>query len=403
MCWESVGPGGKGLAHNYALHVNFPGLVAGLPRMRFGQWPTPLEPLPALTAAAGLPFAVLAKRDDLASTVYGGNEVRKLELILGRLSVHPGLVVTSGDLGSNRVLATAAVAATLGLKTRAFLRRGPVTPQVRRNLLAGAVLGIDMRFIPEPSGHFWAHIRAILEGYTTFGGPPLMVTPGRTSVLSATAYAGAVLEMAGQVRALGEADPAAIVVAAGTGETAAGLLAGTILAGWDTTVVGVRALGAGAPADAAVRALAGRVLRMLAARDPAVAQRLKEAPGGGGRLVMVGEFAAQDDPATTARIGAAVRLAMESQGLRLDEAYTGKAMAALIAAAGAGRPAWAERAALGRPVIFIHTYSAVNPTDPFIEPEPPGLIARLPESLRWCFDPIQPSARLSSGAPAPRA
>ena len=51
-------------------------------RLELASLPTALEAARRLGAAIGAPD-LLAKRDDLAGLVYGGNKVRKLEYLLG--------------------------------------------------------------------------------------------------------------------------------------------------------------------------------------------------------------------------------------------------------------------------------------------------------------------------------
>ena len=50
------------------------------PRLRLGTLPTPVEPLPRLSARLGCQLFV--KRDDMTGIAFGGNKVRKLEFVL---------------------------------------------------------------------------------------------------------------------------------------------------------------------------------------------------------------------------------------------------------------------------------------------------------------------------------
>src|SRR5256886_9139051 len=70
---------------------------AALQPRRLGEWPTPLEPAPALAAALGV-AALGLKREDRAAAPGGGNKVRGLEFLLA--GVPPGTVfVTAGGAG----------------------------------------------------------------------------------------------------------------------------------------------------------------------------------------------------------------------------------------------------------------------------------------------------------------
>ena len=53
----------------------------GLPRVKLGHSPTPLEQAPALGAELGIDLYI--KRDDCTGLAFGGNKVRQLEFYLG--------------------------------------------------------------------------------------------------------------------------------------------------------------------------------------------------------------------------------------------------------------------------------------------------------------------------------
>ena len=59
-------------------------LLDNLPRYSLGFLPTPLHPLPNLSARLGGP-AIWVKRDDQTGLATGGNKTRKLEFLLGLL------------------------------------------------------------------------------------------------------------------------------------------------------------------------------------------------------------------------------------------------------------------------------------------------------------------------------
>src|SRR5687768_11675228 len=89
----------------------FPALAA-IPRARIGQFPTPVEHLDGFRDVESL----WVKHEDLSSDLLGGNKVRSLEFLLGRVAEND-TVLTIGGEGSTHVLATAVHAARLGAKT----------------------------------------------------------------------------------------------------------------------------------------------------------------------------------------------------------------------------------------------------------------------------------------------
>lgn len=52
-----------------------------IPRVRFAHLPTPIEPLPRLSALLGGP-RLFIKRDDQTGLALGGNKTRKLEFLI---------------------------------------------------------------------------------------------------------------------------------------------------------------------------------------------------------------------------------------------------------------------------------------------------------------------------------
>jgi D-cysteine desulfhydrase len=85
------------------------------------------------------------KREDILSTVYGGNKVRKLEFVLAdAIEKHRDRVVTLGALGTNHGLATAIFCQRLGLGCTLLLFDQPVTSYVRRNLLLDHKYGAEL-------------------------------------------------------------------------------------------------------------------------------------------------------------------------------------------------------------------------------------------------------------------
>ena len=80
------------------------------PRRRFAQLPTPLHPLPRLTAHLGGP-QLWIKRDDLTGLPGGGNKTRKLEFV-----VVDALREVADTRGPSRRCRSAAAAVRLTLR-----------------------------------------------------------------------------------------------------------------------------------------------------------------------------------------------------------------------------------------------------------------------------------------------
>lgn len=94
--------------------------LARFPRLHFGHFPTPLEPLTQLSRLLEGPN-IWIKRDDCTGLATGGNKTRKLEFLLGDARAKQAdIIITRGATQSNHVRQTVAAAARLGLETHIF-------------------------------------------------------------------------------------------------------------------------------------------------------------------------------------------------------------------------------------------------------------------------------------------
>ncbi|HEY6157301.1 MAG TPA: pyridoxal-phosphate dependent enzyme [Gemmatimonadales bacterium] len=302
---------------------------AALAPCRLGEWPTPLEPAPALAGALGV-AALSLKREDRAATRGGGNKVRGLEFLL--TGVPSGIVfVTAGGTGSTHCLCTAVHAAALGHRTVLAQFRQPDTVESRAVAAAcerRAALIVRARApatLPLAVLAAWRRAGALGERRWIPGGG------AHPRAVAGHVLAG--LELALQVAA----PPDTIVLPLGTGGTAAGVCLAVGALGWPTRVVAVRV----APwlvangwrtmrlARAARRLLADQGVPLPPPRAPEVVNGLGR---GYGWPTAAGERAR--------------RLASE-HGLTLDPTYGAKAFAVLL-----------QRATYGvQRVVFWHTFA----------------------------------------------
>lgn len=353
-----------------------PALRAQLPRLHLGQFPTPLERCPGL-APESVELWVL--REDLAGDVdaggagggrYGGNKLRKLELVLAAPRLREGLeqgrpatLLTYGGYGSHHVLATALCAQPRGHRVAAILTPQPMTAWSRKTLRAlmhsGATLLFARHLVEVPVLAARARLR--------LPAPVVELPPGGSSPLGVLAWARGGREIAAQVAAQSGPRFDAVYVALGSGGMAAGLLLG--LGDVAAELVAVRAVPWPLSSGARVRWLAHRARRFLrhAAHDLAQGAQGAQAAGGD-RLALELDLSgavpvprlridgSQVGPgygaATTAALDAVSRAA--AVGLRLEPTYTGKTLAALLADAASGRLA-------GKRVLLVHSASSIDP------------------------------------------
>lgn len=278
--------------------------------------------------------------------LYGGNKVRKLVGVLAAAEAAGARdLLTFGALGSHHVLATARFGAERGLRTHVvWIRQRPtdhVERQVRRSLpwLASYGLARHGAEVPAATAARAAHV------VHAHGAVPFQVPPGGSSVAGTTGW----VEAGAWLRATLDDDPW-VVVAAGSGGTAAGLWAG------GCRVHAVRV---------APRALVHR--RRLLRLGRQAAEALGVGVPDADRLVLDGDWLAGGYGETDARTEAACA-AGRAAGLPVESTYTAKALAAAL------------QLARRHPVVFVQTASASPGHLPLAAELPPALASLLQRS-----------------------
>jgi 1-aminocyclopropane-1-carboxylate deaminase/D-cysteine desulfhydrase-like pyridoxal-dependent ACC family enzyme len=334
-------------------------LVDMLPRLQRSNLPTALEPLPAQVAGAD----AWIKRDDRTAAPYGGNKVRKLELILADARRRGARrLVTAGAFGSHHCLATALYGRRAGFDVTCYLFPQPLTPHVRDVLVAIANEGAELVLLPRME----AVPLALMSSRARLLSRPCIVAPGGSDALGTLAYANAGLELVEQIER-GEAPRfREIHVAAGTLGTAAGIALGLALGGErETRVVAVRITSRLVTNERVlnrlVRTACSRLRRAgVEAPDAAAVCEMIHIEHG-----QVGEGYGRETA-----MGRAAEQAFAAAGVRLDATYTAKAAASFQA-----RPSQAA------PALFWHTLSAAHP------PVADDAIDRLPAVIRRRIEP----------------
>ena len=298
------------------LHERFPALAETLPHHALGGSATPVREAPELGA--------WVKDDSRFAEPWGGNKPRKLEWTLAdALARGRRTVVTVGGLGTNHGLATALHARQAGLGAALLLADQPVDDHVRGQLERMRASGARL-YLTHGKARTIATLPFVLARHRR----PYWLGLGGSSPVGCCGFVEAALELGEQVADGVLPEPGRIVVAMGSGGSAAGLMAGLPLAGLRTEVVGV-VVNDRTPLDArSVERLARRTLKLLRRRGADVGDDL--APlrvetgflgGGYGHRLPAGD-------AATERAASA--------GISLDPVYTAKAVAALLETPQAG-------------------------------------------------------------------
>jgi len=319
------------------LHQWQPALGQSLPHVGLGSGPTPVRPLPGLGRDAEI---WLKDESGFGDGGWGGNKVRKLEWLLpdvrrrGRKNI-----LTFGGLGTNWGLATALYGRDQGMHTALALIDQPRDEHVEAQLERLERSGATLHFTHTKNRTIALAPWLIARHFSRFR-PPYVLPSGGSSPLGALGYVETAFEIADQVKSGGLPEPGHVVVPTGSGGTAAGLALGLSLAGLPTRVVGVTVTEHLRLDDVAMRKLAGRSADLLRKRgaefdDPELNLEM--------RIDWMGETYGAPTPESER----AAELA-RADGLELDPVYTAKAMAGLLAKAGAGE-------FRDRPVLFVNT------------------------------------------------
>ena len=212
------------------LFRDYPRLQARLPHVSLGTLPTPVESLDV--GGDGGARGLFIKRDDLSGTTYGGNKVRKLEFLFGRiLGTGAKEVITIGFAGSNHAVATAIYAKQLGLRCTSLLMPQRNAHYVRRNLLASVHYEARLcgyRNLPLLSAGL---VGALCRGKMAHGAFPRVIPAGGSCPAGIIGYVNAAMELRDQIVAGELPEPDVIYVPLGSMGTSAGLAIGLKAAG----------------------------------------------------------------------------------------------------------------------------------------------------------------------------
>lgn len=329
--------------------------------MRLGSYPTPVCPLPAAARAAGIAGDVTlwCKRDDRTSPAYGGNKVRKLEHLLDEAAAQGAKrIVTIGAIGSHHVLATALYGGRAGFTVEGVLAPQPWTPHVEEVARVQAAVGLQAFPVPSIGAVAFTVARRLVARGTTY-----LVPPGGSSLTGSLGYVEAAEELAGQI-ARGELPrPTTIVVALGSGGTAAGILVGLAKSGLigrgaePLELVAVQVVDPPLASATATLALSVGLARRLSMRlDRALLTAMN-------RALRVDKTFLGDGYGHPIPAGAEAIAAAREDGLALDATYTAKAFAAALALA--------RRAPPGARVLYWHTLAAPEPFEALLASAPP--------------------------------
>lgn len=309
-----------------------------LPRVKLATLPTPLEPMPRLSARLnGLRLYI--KRDDLTGLGLGGNKARKLEFLMADvLDKGCDSIITYAAAQSNYCRQVAAAAAKLGIRAHFVLFKS-VHNEWQGNLLLDELFGADIHWVEGDFAVASAAARELERTLHDQGEKPYLADLlGPTIPVVFPAYLFAAHELYHQFEEL-QLVPDWIVLTSGSGVTHSSLAMGLKLLGSPTRVLGISIRKADQQGREDVlkwAEMSAAYLDLPLTLEPADIHYLDDYRGEG--------YARPTHETLDA-----IRLVARTEGILLDPVYTGKAMAGLIAEIQKGNFTRSQS------VVFLHT------------------------------------------------
>lgn len=305
--------------------------ITDFPRHPLTFGPSPVHPLPRLSAHLG-GAQVWMKREDVNSGLaYGGNKTRKLEyLVPDVLAKGADTLVSIGGHQSNHTRQVAAVAAHLGLECVLVQENwvpdwtDPLSTQVG-NIMLSRIMGAEVRL--DPAGFdigFRDSWKQALADVEARGGTPYAIPAGASDhEYGGLGFANWAYEVAAQEEQLGVFFDT-IVVCTVTGSTHAGMIAGFAAleeaGGRPRRVIGIDASATLDKTVEQVGRIARRTAELIGVKRDLREDEITVLPGWAGDVYGVPVQSTLD----------AIRLTGQTEGVILDTVYEGKSMAGLV-------------------------------------------------------------------------
>jgi 1-aminocyclopropane-1-carboxylate deaminase len=305
--------------------------IEDFPRHPLTFGPSPVHPLPRLSAHLGGAQLWMKREDVNSGLAYGGNKTRKLEyLVPEALAQGADTLVSIGGHQSNHTRQVAAVAAHLGLQCVLVQENwvpdwtDPLSTQVG-NILLSRIMGAEVRL--DPAGFdigFRDSWKQALADVEARGGTPYAIPAGASDhPLGGLGFANWAYEVAAQEEQLGVFFDT-VVVCTVTGSTHAGMIAGfaalEAAGGRPRRVIGIDASATLDQTVDQVTRIATRTAELIGVGRDLRDDEITVLPGWAGEKYGVPVASTLD----------AIRLTGRLEGVILDTVYEGKSMAGLV-------------------------------------------------------------------------
>jgi D-cysteine desulfhydrase family pyridoxal phosphate-dependent enzyme len=314
-------------------------VTESLPIIDFSILPTPLSHLSNIST--NLRINIFCKRDDLTGFGFGGNKTRKLDYII-KVAIDSGAdsIVTFGSNQSNWCRMTSAAARACGLDVFLILAGGQPA-KTTGNLILNELVGASIEYADtEEEEVLLKTCMEKMESLRLKGKRPFFIPVGGSTPIGCTGYIRAMKEIVEDEEQM-STKFSRIFVASGSAGTQAGLIAGKIISGWKGEIVGFSVSRGEMEHTAKVLSLT---------KDTLLHHNIEFDIESVAESVIVDDnYLGEGYRRRSEGCLEAIRLFASSEGIFLDEVYTGKAAAGVIDYARKGRFSNDEN------ILFIHT------------------------------------------------
>lgn len=337
----------------------YPSLEGKVAYEPLASLPTPVEPLEKLALGKGNAWI---KRDDLTHHEYGGNKIRKLDFIIAEAKQQgKKRIVTFGAIGTNHGVATAMMCQQQDLACTVYLFDQPISKTVQQNLQLMQHYGAELVYC---GSLFATVLRYYLNRYR-LDKQNYFLFAGGSNIAGTLGFVNAALELKEQINRCEIPEPDVIICPVGSSATLAGLTIGCQLAGLNTKVKGIRVAPARlgpfpACTTGTVSALMKQTQHYLDSVGVTAKAKWK-------KPILINDYYGEGYGVAT-RPGELAQLVMLKQGIKVEQTYTAKAVAAFFD----------ELETNTGNVLYWHTYNSQDMT-PIVETVPNK---ELPEELQ---------------------
>jgi D-cysteine desulfhydrase len=315
-------------------------LVQKFPKLNHSILPTPIIRLEKLSNKYSA--NIYCVRDDMTGFAFGGNKTRKLDyLVYDAIRQGADTLLAVGANQSNFCRITAGYGAANGLEVHLLLSGKP-SGQPTANLYLGNLFGAMVHHTDEYENAAVEAQSLDLENELKKQGKKVYRMPlGGSTPLGVMGYLGAFAEIS-EYSKKDNIQFDYIFLASGSGGTQAGLVLGQMISDWQGEIIGISVGRSTDELTKVVNNLAQSALKLLHSKGVNIS-------AGSASAIVDDQYIGKKYGALTRWGSEAVKEFAQTEGILLDNVYTGKAAAGML------DYLRNEKVDKSKNILFIHT------------------------------------------------